>query len=138
MTVLECENRRKSDNEILEQKIKINVLDLKLWIITSIVIFLFSTGGTFIYMAKKAGSTEEQIAGIIKTQGEFKNTIDVFRDELWNFTRPYRQPAATAQQPHSVINQPAAINNFPVTTTTAIATLPFLWSSTKIGQSGEL
>lgn len=67
--------------EKMETKIKIAVLDIKLWIITSLVIFLVTFGGSIMCSVKKFGQLEEQIERNSKDIGIFDNKIQYLRNE---------------------------------------------------------
>jgi hypothetical protein len=78
-----CEKNRESCNELIESKIKLSVLNLKLWIVTSVVLFLISTGGTFVCAVKSYGKIEQRVDTITENQKALETTVESLRQEIW-------------------------------------------------------
>jgi len=85
ITVLrtECERIRTSCNELIDSKIKLSVLNLKLWIVTSVVMFLLGTGSTFVCGLRSYGKIEEKVETISENQQAQEKQIEALRQEIW-------------------------------------------------------
>lgn len=78
-----CEKNRQSCSELIESKIKLSIINLKLWIVTSIVIFLISTGSTFVCAIRSYAKIEQKVETISEEQKANNKVIENFRQELW-------------------------------------------------------
>lgn len=104
-----CEKNRESCNELIESKIKLSVLNLKLWIVTSVVLFLISTGGTFICAVKSYGKIEQRVDTITENQKALETTVESLRQEIWKLIPIGRQRTSTTGVVNNEDNE-ASIN----------------------------
>ncbi len=79
----ECQRNRTSFLELVEQRIKNSILSLKLWIVTTVVLFLFSAGGTLMCAMRTAGQLEERIENLSSKQETLQKSVDFLREEIW-------------------------------------------------------
>jgi GTP cyclohydrolase II len=93
-----CEKNREACNELIESKIKLSVLNLKLWIVTSIVLFLVSTGGTFVCAIRSYGKIEQRVDTITENQKALETSVESLRQEIWKLipTGRYRTTAPSS------------------------------------------
>ena len=100
MTATDCEHTRHSCNELIESKIKLSVLNLKLWIVCAVVMFLVGTGSTFVCGLRSYGRIEEKVEAISKNQEANSAQIESLRQEVWKLVPVGRyHPSAQNVQP---------------------------------------
>ncbi len=114
-----CEQVRNSCHEITESKIKLSVLNLKLWIVTSVVMFLVGTGSTFVCGIRSYAKIEERVDTISSNQKSLETIVDSLRKEIWKLS-PYKHPdlIEDASNMENVnenieINETRIVNNIP-------------------------
>lgn len=83
ITYEEFEHEKEIINESIDSKIKIAILNIKLWVVTSVVIFLVGSGSTFMCAMRNAGAIEEQIKGISEKQHILETQVESLRKEIW-------------------------------------------------------
>lgn len=106
-----CENTRKTCNELIDSKIKLSVVNLKLWIITSVVMFLAGTGSTFACGIKSYGKIEEKVESISKNQEAQASQIEALRQEVWKLIPIGQHKQSGTQLEHQAQVQHGVYNN---------------------------
>jgi hypothetical protein len=81
---MECEKIRKTCCELNDSKIKLAVLSLRLWIVTSIVVFIIGSGGGIMCYAKSTGRMEEKVDNTAAKIQTIENQIEGLRQEIWS------------------------------------------------------
>jgi len=81
---LHCDAHTKTCHDKIDSKIKISVMDLRLWIVTSLVVFLLGFGGSVMCGIKQVGNIEERIANQGETIKKLDTQIESLRQEIWS------------------------------------------------------
>lgn len=94
---IHCETHTKTCHDKIESKIKVAVLDLRLWIVTSIVVFLLGFGGSVMCGIKQVGNIEERIANQGDAIKKLDAQIEMLRKEVWEAAHigPYTDRSTT-------------------------------------------
>lgn len=79
----DLEKEKEAINESIESKIKIAILNLRLWIITAVIVFLVTTGSGLMCMMRTAGKVEEKVDTIQTSQMTFGKQLEQLRQEIW-------------------------------------------------------
>ena len=99
ITYEEFEHEKTALNESIDSKIKIAVLNIKLWVVTAVVVFLVGSGSTFMCAMRTAGNVEAQINNIAEKQHVLETQVESLRKEIWD-----RIPIPSARNREGEIN----------------------------------
>lgn len=93
-------NDLKRETQFTDSKIKLSILNLKLWIITAVILFLFSGGSTFVCAIKSYGNIEERVKTIAENQKSIETQLEVLRKEIYKLIPigQYRQEQASEKK----------------------------------------
>lgn len=103
VTSSQCEKNRTSCSELVDSKIKLSILTLKLWVITSVVLFFFSAGSTFVCTARWTGKIEEKVDATSKQVEALDDVVEALRQEVWKLT-PHRYSSLEGDRDANIRN----------------------------------